>query len=214
MAIVDVDWAVTPLISVFDQARDLGFDLRKFDHQTPEIQSGMRKATIDSIVGKIRGAWLEKQADKPRPRGFREVGNGVYVISIGDRFGVRYAAGCSEVMYIGRGRFSNRFRSHLQNWIFDMSLSLRDVPFRFYMVAVGDKRSADAFKDFEHFMLEEFHDKFGEKPLINKIGGRAGTIDHEFRGNWRAPMDNRGKRYLWEIRPTEQNDWFKEIEDE
>jgi hypothetical protein len=82
------------------------------------------------------------------------------------------------------------------------------------METVGDRRSKDAFKDFEHLMLDTFMDKFGEKPLINKIHGREGHIDHHFTGDWRRPFDNRGKPCLWEIRPSPRNAWFKEFRDE
>ncbi len=213
MAKINVQWATTGLISVYDEARDLGFDLRKFDRQEPEVRASVRKASIDRVMGKIKTGWDQGQ-DRRSPQRFSDVKNGVYVISIGDGFGVAYKGGASEVMYIGRGIFSNRLRSHLHHWIFDMSRSLRDVPFRFYMSAIGDKRSPESFKDFEHFLLDEFRAKFDEKPLVNKIQGRAGHIDHEYAGNWKAPLDNRGKRYLWTIRPTEKNNWFKPYEDE
>jgi hypothetical protein len=117
-------------------------------------------------------------------------------------------------MYIGRGKIANRLRSHLVNWIFDMSLSLRDVPFKFFMETVGDGRSPNAFKDFEHLMLETFSKKFGEKPLINKIHGREGHIAHRFSGEWKRPSDNRSKKCLWEIRPSKRNAWFKEFKDD
>jgi hypothetical protein len=179
------------------------------------VKAFMRKKTVDSVVAKLRQAWRDEFEDGP-PSGldFSEVKNGVYVISIGDGFGVRYKRECSEVMYIGRGRIAIRLRSHLSNWIFDMSRSLRDVPFRFYMEAVGDGRSKDAFKDFERHLLEQFSRKFGEKPLINKINGRAGSTAHAYDGNWSAPIDNRGKLYLWQIRPSSKNTWFKQYEDE
>lgn len=213
MAKIKVQWATTGLISVFDEARDLGFDLRKFDNQDEDVQVSVRKASIDRVMRKVRESWDDEQHGRLSKR-FSEVRNGVYVISIGEGFGVAYSRGTSEVMYVGRGVFSNRIRSHLHNWIFDMSRSLRDVPFRFYMGAIGDGRNTESFKDFEHFMLDRFKEKFGEKPLINKIAGREGHIEHEFSGTWNAPLDNRGKRYLWEIRPTEKNAWFKRYEDE
>lgn len=213
MAKIDVQWARTDLISVSDEARELGFDLRKFDRQNDEVQASVRKASIDRVMHKVRDAWEDAEVGR-KARRFSEVRNGVYVISIGDGFGVKYARGVSEVMYIGRGVFSNRVRSHLHHWIFDMSRSLRDVSFHFYMAAIGDGRNVDSFKDFEHFLLDEFKAKFGEKPLVNKYAGREGHIDHEYNGAWSAPLDNRGKRYLWEIRPTEKNAWFKHYEDE
>nr|WP_315052716.1 hypothetical protein [uncultured Brevundimonas sp.] len=213
MAKIDVQWAKSELISVSDEARELGFDLRKFDRQNEEVQASVRKASIDRVIYKVRNAWDDAQVGR-NPKRFGEVRNGVYVISIGDGFGVSYARGVSEVMYIGRGVFSNRIRSHLHNWIFEMSRSLRDVSFRFYMAAVGDGRNVESFKDFEHFMLDQFKEKFGEKPLVNKYAGREGHIDHEYTGAWNAPLDNRGKRYLWQIRPTEMNAWFKHYEDE
>ena len=212
MAKIEVTWVATrPAISIFDEARDLGFDLRKFEAQIDEVKTAVKKACIDQIVRKIRKTWEETNESGSL---FNDVKNGVYVISISSGFGVKYKFGCSEIMYIGRGVISNRLRSHLNNWIFGMSLSLRDVPFKFYMESIGDGRSADAYKDFEHYLLEQFKNKFGEKPLLNKIRGRAGSIDHAFGGNWNSPLDNRGKRYHWEIRPTSKNEWFKEQEDE
>lgn len=213
MAKINVQWVKTDLISVSDQARDLGFDLRKFDQQDEDVQAAVRKASIDRVVNQVRETWNDAQSGR-KAKSFKDVRNGVYAISVGDGFGVKYAGGVSEVMYIGRGVFSNRIRSHLHNWIFDMSRSLRDVSFRFYMGAIGDGRSAESYKDFEHFMLDEFRAKFGEKPLLNKYAGRAAKIDHEFNGDWNAPMNNRGKNYQWEIRPTEKNAWFKYYEDE
>lgn len=214
MAKIKVDWAKTELISIFDEARDLGFDLRKYDRQTIEVQEAMKKATIDRVVSRVRQAWQDKAEGRKPYRGFSQVKNGVYIISIGGHFGVSYPSLPSEVMYIGRGVFANRIRSHLQNWIFEMSLSLRDVPFRFYMDAIGDGRSIEAFKDFEHVLLDQFSSKFGDKPLLNKIHGRDAKIEHSFSGNCFAPLDNRGKTYLWVIRPTEKNAWFKEFRDD
>jgi len=216
VASIEVNWAITDLISVSEEARDLGFDLRKFDQQPEDVQAFVRKATIDRVVHQVRNAWRDAYGDSgpTSDRDFNAVKRGVYVICIGEGFGVSYEDGCSEVMYIGRGIIANRLRSHLNNWIFDMSRSLRDVPFRFYMELVGDGRSPNAFKDFEHFLLDQFSTKFGEKPLVNKIHGRQGHIAHSFTGDWKKPLDGRGKRHLWEIRPTDKNRWFKEYEDE
>lgn len=214
MATIKIEWAVSDLISVSDEARDLGFDLRRFDQQPEEVRAFVEKATIDRVILRIRKAWRDAYGEQgpTHDRDFNAIKRGVYVICIGDGFGVRYAGGCSEVMYIGRGAIANRLRSHLGNWIFDMSRSLRDVPFRFYMELVGDGRSLNAFKDFEHHLLEQFSTKFGEKPLINKIGGRVGHIDHTYTGNWGAPLRG-GKRFDWEIRPSVKNRWFKTYED-
>lgn len=215
MAAIDIAWAETRLISVFEEARHLGFDLRKFDTQVEEVQAAVKKATIDRVIGIVREAWRASyDHDYGAAQDFNAIRNGVYVISIGDGFAIKYKGGCSEVMYIGRGVIANRLRSHLSNWIFDMSLSLRDVPFRFFMETIGDGRSKNAFKDFEHHLLEQFSNKFHEKPLVNKIHGREGHIEHEFNGNWNRPLDGRGKKYMWEIRPSKHNSWFKEFKDE
>lgn len=71
--------------------------------------------------------------------------------------------------------------------------------------AVGDKRNPDSSKDSKHRLLDEFSERFGEKPLSNKYGGRKNHIDHQYLGDWSTPLDNRGKRNLWEIRPSEKN---------
>lgn len=215
MATIAIAWSETAPISIFEEARNLGFDLRKYDRQPGEVQAAMKKATVDRVVAMIREAWRESFDNEYAPsQDFNAIRNGVYVISIGDGFAVKYEGGCSEVMYIGRGRIASRLRSHLANWIFDMSRSLRDVSFRFYMEAVGDGRSKTAFKDFEHHLLDQFMGKFSEKPLINKIHGREGHILHSFSGDWKRPFDNRGKAYMWEIRPSKRNNWFKEYRDE
>lgn len=215
MAAIEIDWAETGHISVFEEARHLGFDLRKFSSQTEEVQAAVKKATIDRVMGIVREAWRDsREYNTVGAREFNSIRNGVYVISIGEGFAVKYKGGCSEVMYIGRGVIANRIRSHLSHWIFDMSRSLRDVPFRFFMESIGDARSKEAFKDFEHHLLEHFASKFGEKPLVNKINGREGHIKHKFNGNWSRPFDGRGKKYMWEIRPSRHNLWFKEYKDE
>lgn len=215
MANIEIAWAETDPISVFDEARQLGFDLRRFSDQPEEVRDAIRKLTVDRIVRLIRAAWRASYDDEYKPhQDFNRIANGVYVIAIGGGFAVNYRDGNSEVMYIGRGRIANRLRSHLANWIFDMSLSLRDVPFRFYMETVGDGRSPEAFKDLEHLMLDSFAEKYGEKPLINKIRGREGHIQHNFTGNWRRPLNKGNQHCLWTIRPSENNDWFKRVADE
>lgn len=215
MANIKVQWSKTNLISISDVARNLGFDLRHYDLHPEEVRAFMRKSTIDHVIEQARQCWRDDFDGNPAyDRDFNRVKTGVYVISVGDGFGVKYCEGVSEVMYIGRGVIANRLRSHLVNWIFDMSRSLRDVSFRFYMERIGDGRTPHAFKDFEHHLLEQFSNKFGEKPLINKIHGRAGRIDHTYGGDWNAPLDNRGKAYQWEIRPTPRNAWFKEFTDD
>ena len=210
MADLQIDWLVTDGVSVFQHARALGFDLSKYEKQKPEVQAAVKKATIDSIVDDVCYTWREAGRDSD----YYAVSRGVYVISISDGFGIKYGRGASEVLYIGRGTFSKRIRSHLQNWIFDMSLSLKDVQFKFYMDEIGDGRSPESFKDFEGHLLDSFHEKFGEKPLINKIAGRQDRRTHVYSGNWSKPLDNRGKNYMWELRPSEKNSWFKQLEDE
>lgn len=215
MASIEICWAETGPISIFEEARSLGFDLRCFDKQPAEVRRAIKKLTVDKIIHLIREAWRDSYDHDYAPgKDFNRIVNGVYVISVGGGFAVNYGSSSSEVMYIGRGKIANRLRSHLVNWIFDMSLSLRDAPFKFFMETVGDGRSKGAFKDFEHFMLERFSDKFGDKPLINKIHGREGHIEHSFSGDWGRPFDNRSNRCLWEIRPSGRNAWFKEYRDE
>lgn len=214
LAKIKVLWKQSKLISVFEEAQALGFDLRKFDQQSEDVQASLKKATVARVLKSVRETWDRDVENIANKNWFSGVKNGVYVIAIGHGFGVSYGDACSEVMYIGRGKIENRLRSHLHNWIFDMSRSLRDVPFKFYLEEFGDGRSPDAFKDFEHWLLDQFHEKFGEKPLLNKIAGREGTIDHEFSGNCSAPLDNRGKKFLWQIRPSTKNPWFKPVADD
>lgn len=215
MASIEIAWAETGPISIFEEARQLGFDLRRYHDQPDEVKAAIKKLTIDRIIRLIREAWRDSYENDYAPaKDFNKIVNGVYVISVGGGFTVSYGNRSSEVMYIGRGKIANRLRSHLSNWIFDMSLSLRDAPFKFFMETVGDGRSKSAFMDFEHFMLESFSSKFGEKPLINKIHGREGHIEHSFSGDWGRPFDNRTNKSLWVIKPSERNSWFKEYRDE
>lgn len=213
MANFNVEWKKTGLISLFEEAQFLGFDVRKFDSLQVEVQASLKKVVVSRVIKIIEKNWNGEVDNLVSKGTFREVKNGVYIISIGRDFGVRYKNGCSEIMYIGRGNISNRLRSHLQNWIFDMSRSLRDIPFKFYMEEFRDGRSPDAFKDCEHWLLDQFTNKFGEQPLLNKIAGREGSIEHNFGGNCRAPLDGR-KKFLWELRPSARNEWFKPVSDE
>ncbi len=88
MAKLKINWSMTDLISVFDEARDLGFDLRKFDRQDEEVQASVRKASVDRIMRKVRDTWDDDRFG-PSAKRFSDVRNGVYVISIGEGFGVR-----------------------------------------------------------------------------------------------------------------------------
>lgn len=213
MATRKIEWKQSKLISPFEEAQSLGFDLRKFDGLNGEVQNNLKKAIVSRILKVIRDGWDQSVENIENKNYFSYIQSGVYVISIGHGFGVAYESGCSEVMYIGRGQIEKRLRLHLNNWIFDMSRSLRDVSFKFYLEELQDGRSPDIYKDFEHSLLEQFHEKFGEKPLLNKIAGREGRIDHSFTGNANAPLNNQGKKFLWQIRPSTRNPWFKPVGD-
>ncbi|MBE7618127.1 hypothetical protein GL297_00475 [Komagataeibacter sp. FXV2] len=214
MATLHIEWKQTKPISIFEEAQNIGFDLRKFDRLHEDVQAAIKKETISRVLNIIKDAWDSSTEDSKKNNSFRDISNGVYVISIGHGFGIRYKNHCSEIMYIGRGKISNRIRSHLHNWIFEMSRSLRGVPFKFYMEEFTDGRSPDAFKDFEDCLLTEFHNKFGEKPLLNKISGRSSSIDHNFTGKWALPLKNHGKTFHWEVRPTVKNQWFRPLVDD
>ena len=214
LAKINVEWKQSRAISLSEESSKLGFDLQKLDGLNADVQRNLKKAIISSVLRGIKEHWDKEVEELSSKSYFSDVTQGVYVISIAQGYGVSYAKGCSEVMYIGRGNFSNRIRSHLQNWIFDMSRSLRDVPFKFYLEELSDGRSPTAYKDLEHWLLEVFSDKFGEKPLLNKIAGREGSISHTFSGNCDAPLNNRGKKFLWEIRPLPKNPWFKPVADD
>ena len=66
MAKIDVQWAKSELISVSDEARELGFDLRKFDRQNEEVQASVRKASIDRVIYKVRNAWDDAKSAATR----------------------------------------------------------------------------------------------------------------------------------------------------
>jgi len=63
MASIEVNWAITDLISVSEEARDLGFDLRKFDQQPEDVQAFVRKATVDRVIHQVRKAWRDAYGD-------------------------------------------------------------------------------------------------------------------------------------------------------
>ena len=142
-----------------------------------------------------------------------EVRNGVYVIALTNGLSINYKNNRSPIIYIGRGAIYGRLRSHFHNVPFSLFRSLRGAEFRFYMEAFGDRRSPHLYKDVEGKLINSFVEMFGEKPLVNKIGARQESGKHKFDETCFKPFDMRGMRLKWIVRPTEHNDWFREMED-
>lgn len=56
MASIEIGWAETGPISIFDVARQLGFDLNRYAMQPPDVKLSIRKLTVDRIVQLMRDA--------------------------------------------------------------------------------------------------------------------------------------------------------------
>ncbi|MCW4116376.1 hypothetical protein NPA31_015540 [Aurantimonas sp. MSK8Z-1] len=132
LASIEINWTETGPIGIFEDPRKLGFDLRRFESQPAGLQAAIRKLTLDQIIRLIREAWRESYNPDYAPRkDFNRIVNGVYGISVGGGLAVSYGSRSFEVKYIGRGKIANRLRSHLVNWIFDMSLRCEMCPSSF-----------------------------------------------------------------------------------
>lgn len=214
MPTINFEWVKTDEpIRISQCANDLGFNLRTLDHQ------GISDQIWNIIDGKIRNSIMETLDDRwNKAEGvtqpLSQVTKGVYAITLGDNLSIDYNGNPSKVIYIGRGHIRSRIFNHFKHWVRHLSDSLQDISFDVWMAEIKVKGSANAFKEVETDLLEDFHGRYGAYPLQNMKSGDYHEKEHEYDCDWKSPLKNSTNiQYGWSIRPLRQNPWVIEFED-
>jgi len=211
MATFSVPWVKSQPIDLREISESCGFHLKKSSNYSG-LGSKVKSVVISAALKQVENDWNRKKHKNSKD--YKDVVKGVYIISLGSKLAVSYPWTFSPVIYIGRGTISNRFYNHFHHSLYDFSLSLQDIELIFYITEVKKKGSPNLFKDVEAMMIDRFVEKTNVKPLLNKISGRQGTVEHTPHDGWDKPLNNKGKKYSWIISPSNKKaPWFKEMTD-
>lgn len=192
-----IEWSVVKRQSLARAAREAGYDLTMYEDYPKSVQDTLRYHAIKNVLDNLCSDF-EEYNDKP----LWQIMQGVYVICLSDPFTIQYGASRSNVIYIGRGRISSRLKSHFDNSLFDVMMSLAGADFDFYLAEPKDSKGDGYFKQLEHDLLKNFREKIGDGkyPLLNKYAGT--NVDLRLGDGWNYPLKISGKRPTWAIAPT------------
>ena len=208
MATLKTKWTNVSAINPRIIARNEGFDLDYLSKKNITLRAEIKKLVTSKALALVADVWKRENGTE-----FAVLKRGVYVISLASGLSVRYPKGSSNIVYIGRGNVSYRLKRHFLRWIIEFSSSISDISFEVAITKVRGQAKDDYYKDAEKDLIDEFTNKFGEKPLVNKINGKGHTRMHQYAPDFFSLLNNVGKKYLWEVRPLERNPWFREMND-
>ena len=178
-------------------SREAGYDLTMFEDYPVAVQETLRFHAIKNVLDNLCSDYEDITGQS-----LKDVKQGVYVICLSDPFTVQYGTKRSNVIYIGRGMITGRLKSHFENSLFDVMMSLAGANFDFYLAEPKDKNGDGYFKQLEHDLLDYFWERIGDEtyPLLNK---NAGTdIGLKLGAGWNKPVKSSGKKPTWAISPT------------
>lgn len=192
-----IEWSVVKRQSLAKAAREAGYDLTMFEDYPKAVQETLRFHAIKNVLNNLCNDF-EEWNERP----LAAIKQGVYVICLSDPFTIQYGPNRSNVIYIGRGRITNRLKSHFENSLFDVMMSLAGADFDFYLAEPKDKNGDGYFKQLEHDLLQNFRAKIGngKYPLLNKNAGS--NVDLKLGEGWNYPLKLSGKKPTWAISPT------------
>jgi len=178
-------------------AREAGYDLSMYPDYPPSVQQVLKAAAIKNVMATILDDFEWEYG-----RELGSVKQGVYVISLSNPFTIRYPQSTSDIIYIGRGSISGRLKSHFENSLFDVMMSLAGSNFSFYLSEPIDKDGEGYFKQLEYDLLETFRTKIGggKYPILNKNAGS--NQDLKLGVGWSKPLKGAGKKPTWAVEPT------------
>ena len=192
-----IDWISVKKQSLARAAREAGYDLTMFDDYPKAVQDTLRYHSIRNVLDNLCNDF-ESETEKY----LSNVKQGVYIICLSDPFTVQYGSKRSNIVYIGRGSILGRLKSHFENSLFDVMMSLAGADFYFYLAESTDKNEDGYFKQLEHDLLSSFRSTIGDGkyPLLNKNAGT--NVNLKLGDGWNKPLKASGKRPTWAISPT------------
>jgi hypothetical protein len=138
-----------------------------------------------------------------------DLSRGVYVIRLNGEYCIQYPKGRSPTLYVGEGRFIQRFKRH-RAWITELQDLVRDFSFQIRIAVPRVKNSLQAYRDCEAALLDRFGVKFGSTPLWNR------QFETRLFGNYKyknVQMDEaicrgKGTKYKWELKPLRASRFY------
>jgi hypothetical protein len=178
-------------------AREAGYDLAMYPEYPPSVRALLKAAAIKNVMATILDDFGWQFG--------RELGTikqGVYVICLANPFTIKYGQTTSDIVYIGRGNICGRLKSHFENSLFDVMMSLAGSNFTFHLSEPIDKAGEGYFKQLEFDLLENFRQKIGDGkyPILNKNAGSDQNL--KLGEGWNKPLKGAGKKPTWAIEPT------------
>jgi len=217
MANITIEWAESNPISIRSYARDCGFNLGilNLNELSDTYRNWIIEKVVNYILEDLDETWDEFCEENKRDIELRKVTQGIYIVSLAGSICIGYPNEESQVIYVGQGKIRERIKAHLKNWVAHLSESLQDMEFNIYMTEVKVPGFAEAYKDVEYDILEEFRERYGQLPIQNSISGRYSEREHEYNKKafypiWRNRNINKG----WKIEPMPDNDWFVPVDED
>lgn len=135
----------------------------------------------------------------------------VYVIRLNEPFSIHYPTDASPVLYIGEGDFVARISAHGRSWLQNLSELVEQFGMHVAVATPRVRNNANAYRDVEAILINEFAARFGSAPLNNKQYEYA-RVAHDYDlAQIREPLlRGKGSRYKWAVRPLRSNE-FSEV---
>ena len=152
--------------------------------------------------------WVRDLLPKLAAKNITEKGlaGAVYVIRLAGKFAVHYPTGISSCIYIGRGNIKARLTGH-KKWLSDILELAPDGEFEVGIVFPKVQNSAEAYKDVEAHLIEEFWALFGTAPMANSIYPSRTNPHYVYDKKLvnAALKRGAGTKFLWAIYPMKSN---------
>jgi hypothetical protein len=134
----------------------------------------------------------------------------VYVIRLIGDVAAAYPKDFSPVIYVGEGNAYERLYTHT-NWLVSLVLSVPKIGVEVRIVEVARRNNSTLYRFIEADLLRWFSEDYGALPWFNRQHER--TKEDVYKYESEADRELRkligvgsGKRFLWAIQPTRNND--------
>jgi hypothetical protein len=140
----------------------------------------------------------------------------VYVVRLRGDVAIAYGKEFSPVIYIGEGNAAGRLRSHAR-WISELLVAVPNAEVEIRVADCVRKNDPDLCQYVEADLIAAFVAKYKCLPWFNRqrekkyVGGREYENDVLTDFNQRIGKVQ-GSRYLWAIRPTNNNEQYEPYE--
>lgn len=137
----------------------------------------------------------------------------VYSIRLVGDVAIAYPGGFSPVAYVGEGNAFNRLYQHT-GWLVPLLISVPQLSVQIRIIEVARKNNVELYKSIEADLLRWFSDRLGALPWFNRQWERSKEAVYSYQAEARKELKKMievgsGRKYLWAIRPTENNEQYE-----